>query len=373
MKKLLLVVLFFTACGILPQREIRPPEGSWNENVYTSESLGIRFTLPVSWELATPVEIRLMEQSLETMTGDDPDSITTLMMANNHHTDASVRISYQRYRGLTAPTPEQAVAAIMGSLEEMGTQVQNFEPTLVGADLWHTIGTTMRLWGESWYGRTFTAVKNGHIIQITISTHDASETVNAILAMFSDPALPKPTPQLDSALFGAWLDEEDFGRLNFLDDGFLEVGFDSDEQPLEWRVVNDNYLLINGDEILESYTYEIQGYSLVLIDSDERYGTTNFVRDFMERTTSRLDSELFGTWKWDADDSYVYNFYDDGQGSRGFYPNISETEWITDSGELAIYNEWGVNIWNYEIIDGVLKLENHWVEYHYIRAEEAAE
>jgi hypothetical protein len=190
------------------------------------------------------------------------------MMANNHFTHANIRISVQPYQNQT-PTVEQAVWSMMAQAEQLGMTVDwTLSPTMLGGNLWHTVGTSLRAMGENWYGRTFTKIKNGSVIQITVSYNDYSETVRAIMDLFSDPALEPPAPQLHPSLFGEWLwaDTLEMGLI-FTENGLVEFGFYADETSfIEWRVINENYLLMDGNELFESYTFHVDGDFLTLTD-----------------------------------------------------------------------------------------------------------
>ena len=78
------------------------------------------------------------------------------------------------------------------------------------------------------------------------------------------------------------------------------------------------------------------------------------------------DESLVGTWNWDVDSGYQYNFNADGTGTRGF-ANARETfNWSTSNDVLSI----GIERWNYTIENDVLTIDSRQVPgltFSYIR------
>ena len=81
---------------------------------------------------------------------------------------------------------------------------------------------------------------------------------------------------------------------------------------------------------------------------------------------------LVGTWVWDGYDGYIYTFYNDGSGSRGFVPLLYDFEWNVVNGDhlLLTFMETTLESWSYAIADDVLTINSRQVpdmEYSYIR------
>jgi hypothetical protein len=179
--------------------------------------------------------------------------------------------------------------------------------------------------------------------------------------MFSDPSVPPPAPQLDSDLLGLWLWAETLYKfMIFTDDGLVQFGFYPDEPNFaQWRVIGNNYVIIESAEIMESYTFQLTDNYLSF--SSLNY-SPSFVRDFRERESVGLDPALFGTWE----DYYGYDFsrtfYDTGYMVENGLPWTSE--WITVGDNiLAMYFTWGeetwVDAWRYNITANTLELESY--------------
>ena len=83
--------------------------------------------------------------------------------------------------------------------------------------------------------------------------------------------------------------------------------------------------------------------------------------------------DLVGTWDWDEDASYVYTFYADGRGTRGFGRDVDRFEWRTEGNDHLIMTLGPLEIesWTFTISDDVLTLSSRQVpgmEFSYIRS-----
>ena len=75
--------------------------------------------------------------------------------------------------------------------------------------------------------------------------------------------------------------------------------------------------------------------------------------------------ELVGTWAWDTDETFIYIFHADGQGTRGFQPQKeSFSWWAAADGGLAIILEDPLPFqiaqeeWDYTIAEGILTISS---------------
>ncbi|MCL2842963.1 MAG: hypothetical protein FWE28_05775 [Oscillospiraceae bacterium] len=75
--------------------------------------------------------------------------------------------------------------------------------------------------------------------------------------------------------------------------------------------------------------------------------------------------EVFvGTWAWDADDSYIYVFYADGIGFRGFDGEMEEFDWTVEGDDhllILSLDTYQIESWSFVIADGVLTIDNRQV------------
>jgi len=87
--------------------------------------------------------------------------------------------------------------------------------------------------------------------------------------------------------------------------------------------------------------------------------------------------ELVGTWAWDEDDSFIYIFYADGQGRRGFSPTLHRFTWSTTNDGLTIVMDGpaipgfiAAEEWSYVIDGNILTITNRQIPdiiFSYIR------
>jgi len=72
---------------------------------------------------------------------------------------------------------------------------------------------------------------------------------------------------------------------------------------------------------------------------------------------------LIGTWAWDANPSYIYDFRPDGTGTRGLYGLRYEIYWYTYGNNLLIDSGGiGIEEWTYTIESGILTIVSNQVE-----------
>ena len=86
------------------------------------------------------------------------------------------------------------------------------------------------------------------------------------------------------------------------------------------------------------------------------------------------DYMLVGTWAWTETGAYLYNFYADGEGTRGFAPVPESFRWHTEDGNHLIINTAAEEeSWTYIITGDILTMisrQNPDMEYNYIRMSE---
>ena len=73
-----------------------------------------------------------------------------------------------------------------------------------------------------------------------------------------------------------------------------------------------------------------------------------------------VDVAIVGSWVWDADDGYIYEFLADGSGRRGWYPDVESFSWSTIAADNHLTMHFGLRqeSWTYTIIDDVMTLDN---------------
>ena len=171
--------------------------GTWNGNVFTSDQLGITFTMPDGWVAATDEEMAAimglgldvigMEFTEETL---ELAGITTVqdMMASNPETGAMVQIMAER---LFFPNNRMSTSDYIDQVAEMLLQMdwevnRDFSDARLGANTWHVYGSAAEIMpGFNIYGRYFVDVRDGFALTVQIVYSEMSESAEEIIAMFN--------------------------------------------------------------------------------------------------------------------------------------------------------------------------------------------
>jgi len=87
-----------------------------------------------------------------------------------------------------------------------------------------------------------------------------------------------------------------------------------------------------------------------------------------------VDTAVVGSWVWDMDQSYIYEFLADGTGRRGWYPDVESFTWATIAADNHLTMHFGFRqeSWTYTIVGDVITLDsrtNIGETYSYIRWE----
>jgi len=112
------------------------------------------------------------------------------------------------------------------------------------------------------------------------------------------------------------------------------------------------------DEVLRLESRHVAGYEMAYYY-------------ILDAGIGEANSALVGMWEWDEDYEWLYNFNADGTGTRGWYDELVEFTWGTE-GNILRFLGWdgSTESWDFEIIDGMLRLESHQlgVVFYYYRA-----
>ena len=172
--------------------------GIWQDNVWTSEYLGINLVLDEGWIYATDEEIAgVLGVGLDFMAVQgveiDIDILEAMgsmhdLMASNPETGANIQVVIER---LVFPhnrmTVEQYMEAAAEGLQMVGMEV-NFDfpgTTRIGNYDWHSYGSVMDMLGTEIFGRYFVNLQDGIARIIMFVYHEGSETVEDMLRMFN--------------------------------------------------------------------------------------------------------------------------------------------------------------------------------------------
>ncbi|MCL2563536.1 MAG: hypothetical protein FWE08_05830 [Oscillospiraceae bacterium] len=171
-----------------------PTRGRWVGNTFTSEYLGLTFTMPNGWEVATEEDLaELMDLGADFMDDIldldddfwdvlDDDIAIHDMMASNALTGSNVQIIYEKAFGMSAT---QIIGQLNAEMEDVGfTAFTVSGTTRIGDYDWHAVDLEMELFGAVITLRYFVSVENDFARVIIITTSDQAETIDEILDMF---------------------------------------------------------------------------------------------------------------------------------------------------------------------------------------------
>ncbi|MCL2220862.1 MAG: hypothetical protein FWC20_01115 [Oscillospiraceae bacterium] len=378
----LLLVVSLTGCaGFSP---ISPTPGEWNNRVFTSEYLGFHFVLPAFWDIPTDEQV-LMILDVATDFLDDAGAESAdaavdslYMIAISAATGANVNINYERLpllRAVLGISRSDIFENVTNQFEAIGARItENSGTTRIGGHDWYSASIEMDVMGASVQMRQFYSAHGGYLRSITITYVPGVEELSDILHLFSDIDDPVPVAvpaEHADVLLGTWFWLLDLSyTYEFQADGTGVRGFVGERESFQWRTYEDT-LLIETALGTEGWTFSVVG-DIFSIESLLVQGMSfSYIR---EEATMHVDPELdaeefmdivinpdlIGTWAWDEDESYVYLFYDDGFGERGFSGAMDIFEWGTEGDDHLLMYLWGVGLesWTFTIDDDVLTLAN---------------
>ena len=203
MKKLLLLiaaiiaVMALTACGSDDEDTIRGfTRGTWSGTTFTSEQMGVTFTAPANWMIATDAEMaEIMGLGIDMMRDEltpailESAGLTTVqdMMATNPETGAMVQIMAER---LVFPNNRISTQEYVDVVEEMlvgmGMEVnRGFANRRLGNYTWYVYESVLEIMpGIYIYGHYFVDVRDGFALTIQVVYSSFSESLEEILTMF---------------------------------------------------------------------------------------------------------------------------------------------------------------------------------------------
>jgi len=175
-----------------------PARGVWEGDVYTNETLGLRFTPPDDWFVATDAEIaELMGFGVDMLAGGSDAFLADILDAADltifHEmmaaspTGSNVQIMFERLVfPQTRLTEAQYLESVEGDLAWAGIRVDVSSPgpTRIGGYDWYSYGTAIDMLGGTVYGRQFFTIREGFIRLIIFTYFEGSESLEEMLAMF---------------------------------------------------------------------------------------------------------------------------------------------------------------------------------------------
>ena len=282
-----MLVLGLAACGGRTTM-VTPIRGEWDDHVFTSESLGLRFVLPANWMALSDAEIAQMRglaagamgaagvEIPEDAAGEIPD-----MQAVNPLTGSNIQINFYRGGRGRAPSRDQAIELMTEGFDELGGMdirvIDTPGTTRIGAYDWYSFGTEIEMMGISASGYNFFNIYGGYLRVIIITVMTDFETLEDFLPQFiglDDPIPEPPAAERAEALVGTWawdVSEEFTYELNA--DGTGIRGIPGNTEEFEWHTEGNDHLIMDLGFQVESWTFTITD-DVLTIDSRQVPGTT---------------------------------------------------------------------------------------------------
>ena len=293
----------------------RPYRGAWNGNIWTSEYLGLYFYLPRGWEHASDEEI---SKFLDFDTARAPDG------AGMTVTDEFWEMEDAALSDMKAIELEtlSSVSVAMERMPELGFGVEEF--IKYNIELFDQFAPNVnadveprQIGAFEWAGFEFytDATGPGNNITHFVRVIDGFAVI-ILVQIFDD--------------YGGTVD--DFLRL---------FGYVGDAPEPSWEPLGS---IMRG----------------ILMDG--------FIIPALEQPDS--SHPLVGTWSWNLDSGFVYNFYGDGTGTRGFDDEIESFTWETSGDHLVIRLPFMDESWTFSINGIMLTIDSRQVAgmaWRYIR------
>jgi len=306
--------------------------GIWEDTMYISEYLNLRFVAPNDWIVATDDEIaEVMGIGAALIYGgiDDDfwDSVASFalvdMMVSGPFGNPSLQIIIERLEyplaNISAADYAQLLATDFELMLILDTRAYVAPGTTAIGDYdWHSVQIYTEMFNVTVVLTYFINVQDGFVRAILITHSDNMDVLGLILPRFSslsEPVPPLPTPpppaeSMDTAVVGSWAWDIDQGYVyEFLADGTGRRGWYPDLETFTWFTEEaDNHLVMHFGFRQESWTYTIID-DVITLDNrrniGETYSYTRWEGDFVEFYIDFTDHPLIGTWTWDVDASYI--------------------------------------------------------------------
>ena len=373
MKKLLLILLIallilpLGGCALLDlfSNVVSPTPGVWEEDVFVSEYLGLRFLMPFGWTELDASEHAAIAAAVESAFDADDGGKILDTMVMCHITTSNIQIAYTPY-GRRAPSAEDFIDATQRELEaSMDAHVTpGSGTTTIAGQQWYSIASEVEMFGYTISQGLFFNMYEGYIRTITITTYNPDlESPEDFLHLFvglDDPLPPRPLLAGSSALFGLWEWDQDLGFVHeFHSDGSGARGWIGQTEEFLWYVLDDSLYIVTPN-ITEHWAFTIAG-GILTMDSRQEAGLTwNYIATVDVNTAENTvnASELIGTWEWDVDATFSLTLNANGTGARGFSDDLEHFEWTTIDDNLLIDTPLMLESWTFTIVGNVLTIDS---------------
>ena len=289
-----MLMALLSACGGNPVQEtvtdspvpmgqiVEPTRGIVENNVvgevfssFESEYLGLRFTLTPSWVPFTDqgsLDSWAYSMGILTPFGTPEygDDVMLDILAFTRATNSSVAILYKRHDSNYQPSVSQVIDEAAAEIEAAGGYYVDTTGTVkIGSNDWNFFSAQINRDGVTTYQRHFINIQGGFVRIIMITYDDAAESVDDILAMFSDMSEPEKTPPIHhpSELVGEWLIDGGGYSIVFNSGGHGERRISGqDTEPFEWGAVGNYDLFTDYEWIIYRHWYTLEGDVLTIVN-----------------------------------------------------------------------------------------------------------
>ena len=370
---LIALVLPLAACGATVTE---PTRGSWQDEVFTSEYLGLRFALPFGWEMADDALMAEVFGMAEAATDLDGSGVIHDMMAIDFVSGTNIQIIYEAY-GRRAPSVDNLISATQEQFEELGARLIPISGTTqIAGQSFYSFATEMTVGDHVVSGRQFFNMSEGYIRTIIITYTSELESPEDFLRYFiglNDTPPQAPTLAGAPELVGVWSwDMDGSYTYTFNEDGSAVRGFTGNTETFQWYISGNNNIYMVTSDITERWTFDIADGVFTITSRQVPDLTWSYVLTAVNAPAEEppaapatpadeLNSALFGTWDWDVDASFTYTFNEDGTGTRGIPGNMENFTWHTSGTHLYMDTPMLLESWSFEIVGGVLTIDSNQV------------
>ena len=372
MKKLLVVLLIVMlilplgGCALLDlfPSTVTPTEGVWEDDVFVSEYLGLRFMMPFGWAELSARELAQLANTVESDFDFANTNIIVDTMVVCRVTGTNIQISYISNGRRTVPVEDILEATIAELERETGAHITQISaPTTIAGQEWHSFSAEINAFDHTTFVRHFLNVYEGYTRNIVITYTPEIESAEDFLHLFvglEDPLPARPLLAGSDVLLGLWEWDQDLGFVyEFDEDGSGRSGWIGQTEDFRWYVLDDSLYIVTPS-ITEHWAFTIDD-GILTMDSRQETGLIWSYRATVDASIAghaTHASELIGTWDWDVDTSFSLVLNANGTGERGFPGDLEHFEWSTIDDNLLIDTPLMLESWTFTIVGNVLTIDS---------------
>ena len=243
-------------------------------STYESEYLGLRITFNPSWvpfnsqdsldvwgsSMGIPVPYEMSESTSADINLD--------VLAFTRAVNSSIAIFFERHDSEHQPTVQEVIEKASRGIEHMGGLAFSVPGTIrIGQHDWHSFCTETKGNDTTIMQLHFINIQDGFIRIIMITYTNGADSIDDIMAMFSNLSEPVRTPpvQQPNELVGTWVNEARGYSIVFDPNGQGERRIPGQEvEPFEWGTIGSYDLFTDYGTIIYRSWYMVDGDMLTI-------------------------------------------------------------------------------------------------------------